>query len=48
MGDETPIFHSPISPIFLEVEDLPHNFLCTKQLTALTDGKMGFFATRQH
>ena len=37
--DEILIFHSPISPIFPEVEDLPHTSLCKNQLTALTDEK---------
>ena len=40
---EITISHSPIFPIFLEVEDLPHNSLCKNQLTAPTDRKMGFF-----
>ena len=31
------IFYSPIFPIFLEVEDLPHKSLCPNQLTALTE-----------
>ena len=46
--DEIPIFHSPIFLIFPEVEELPHNSLHKNQLTALTDGKMGFCATRRH
>ena len=40
--DEVPIFHSPIFPIFPGVEDLPHSSLCKNQVTALTDGKLGF------
>ena len=40
--DGIPIFHSPISPIFPEVEDLPHSSLCKNQLTAVTDGKWDF------
>ena len=46
--DETPMFHSPISPIFPEVKDLPHRSTCTNQRTALADGKGGVFATPQH
>ena len=46
--DEIPIFHSPISPIFPEVNDLPPSSLCKHQRTALTDGKMRTFATHQH
>ena len=46
--DEIPTFHSPISPIFLEVDGVPHNSLCENQLTALTDGKMDIFATHRH
>ena len=38
--DEIPIFYSPISPVFPEVEDLPLSSLCKHQLTALTDRKM--------
>ena len=41
--DEIPIFHSSIFPVFPRVVDLPHNSLCTNQLTALTDGKMENF-----
>ena len=26
--DEIPVFHSPILPIFLEVENIPHDSLC--------------------
>ena len=46
--DEIPIFHSPIPPISPEDEDLPHSSLRKNQPTALTDGKMGFFATHRH
>ena len=46
--DETPIFHSPISPIFPEVNELPRSFLCKHQRTALTDRKMRTFASHQH
>ena len=46
--DDIPIFHTPIFPIFPEVEDLPHRSLCKLQLTALIDGKIGHFATHQH
>ena len=46
---EIPVFHSTISPTFPDVEGLPHNSLCKKQLTALTDGKtMGFVTTHRH
>ena len=46
--DKIPIFHSPPFPIFPEVKDLPHSPLCENRLTALTDGKMGSFATHRH
>ena len=42
--DELPTFHNPIFP---EVEDLPHSSLCKHQLTTLTNGKWGIFATHQ-
>ena len=45
---EIPIFHSSISPMFPEVEDPLHSSLCRNQFTALTDGKMGMFATHRH
>ena len=46
--DELPIFHNPTFPISPEVEDLSHSSLCKKQLSALTDRKMGFCATHRH
>ena len=46
--DDIPLFHSPISLTFPEVEDLPHSSLCKTQPTALTDGKTGMFATHRH
>jgi len=39
--DEIPMFHSPIFPIFPEVEHLPLSSLCKHQHTTLTNGKMG-------
>ena len=46
--DEIPIYHSPISPIFPEVEGLSHSSLCKNQLNALTDEKMRLFVTHRH
>ena len=46
--DETPIFQSPPFPIFPEVEDIPKSSLCKNELTALTNGKKGIFATHRH
>ena len=43
--DRMPSFHSPIFPIFRVVENLPHSTRFQNQLTALTDRKMGIFAT---
>ena len=45
--DRTPIFSKSHFPIFLEVEDPPYSSLCKNQLTALTDEKMGIFATHR-
>ena len=44
---EIPIFHSPISPMFPEMEDLTHSFLSIGEcsFTALTDGNMGNCST---
>ena len=41
-------FSQSLCPIYPEVEDLPLWFLCKNQLTALTDGKMGIFATHRY
>ena len=46
--DEMPMCHSPIFPIFPEVEDLPRSSLCKNQLTAPTVGKMRLFAIHHH
>ena len=47
--DEIPIFHSPIFPMFPDVEDLPLSSLCMNQLTALNGGKKpGITATHGH
>ena len=46
--DEIPIFHRSVLPILPEAEDLPHPSLCENQVTALTNGKMVFFATHRH
>ena len=47
-GTKCPFFTVPLSPIFRRSQIFPHNSTCKTQLTALTDGKMGFFATHRH
>ena len=47
-GTKIPILHSPSFLIVLEVENPPHSSRCKNQHTALTDGKMGIFATHRH
>ena len=43
--NEVPIFQISIFP---EVNDLSHSSRCKNQLTALTGGRMGIFATHRH
>ena len=47
MGRDTHFSQSHF-PDFRKVEDLPCTSLCQTQLTTLTDGKMGPFATHRH
>ena len=47
MGQNTHFSQSHF-PHFPEIEDPPHNSLCTNQLNALTDGKMEIIATPRH
>ena len=46
--DEILIFHSPISPIFPEVEDLPQSSLCKNSSPQSPTEKLGMFATHRH
>ena len=46
-GTKCPFFTVSLPPVSRRSKIFPHSSLCKTQLTALTDGKMGTFATHR-